>query len=281
MSSFNQLHVLINKLNFFVLHSCVKLEKWDEATRFAQNALILCDALLAKRGMKIHTILNKEGTIDAKLFGEWRVKSYLVIALSCIERDDIDGAVVVLKKAKTVAMKYIDEIKAKQQFDMSKNEAASLKILASQMKEVRRLMTDCNEKNKEAKKLERRRAQAMFSTTKYTPNNTSNAIGGTSQEEPTPPKTEAVKHEGDNHSNNTSSEEPSTPPALKSVINDKSAGRPNVRKSVSFSQNPPQIKEFDSSVDDAPWYSEHKEALALMAVAGLSALAYMSFRKRS
>merc|ERR1712194_93214 len=47
----------------------IKLRKWDKASRFAKNALILVDALYGKRGKKIHTILNKEGTIDAKLFG--------------------------------------------------------------------------------------------------------------------------------------------------------------------------------------------------------------------
>lgn len=260
----------------------MKLKKWEEATRFAQNALILCDALLAKRGMRIHTILNKEGTIDAKLFGEYRVKSYLVIALSCIERDDIEGAMVVLKKAKTVAMEYIDDIKTKQQSDMSKNEAASLKGLASQMKEVRRLITECNEKKKETKKLEKRRAQAMFSSAKSTTSTmAAEAVGDTTQEKSTPLAVKTVVEESVKGTNNTAPEEPSTPPSLKSVLNDKSTDRLNVRKSVSFSQKPPEVKEFDSSVEDAPWYSEHKEALVLMTVAGLSVFALLSLRKRS
>lgn len=230
--------------------------------------------------MKIHTILNKEGTIDAKLFGEWRVKSYLVIALSCIERDDVDGASAVLKKAKNVAMNYIDVIKAKQQSDIGKEESASLKGLTAQMKEVRRLMTDCNGKKKESKKLEKRRAQAMFSSTKDAQNTKTNTKQdiGKSSEKPAP---ESDNKEQVNQPNNTLPEEPNTPPALKSVLNGKKVDKPSVRKSVSFSQNPPQVKEFDRTADDAPWYSEHKEAFVLMAVAGLSVFAFMSLRKRA
>ena len=67
---------------------CFKLNKWDEASKFAQNALILIDAMHEKRGKKIHTILIREGTIDAQLFGEWRVKSYLIMARSSMEKDD-------------------------------------------------------------------------------------------------------------------------------------------------------------------------------------------------
>ena len=64
-------------------------------------------------------------------------------------------------------------------------------------------------------------------------------------------------------------------------MNGKKVDKPSVRKSVSFSQNPPQVKEFDRTADDAPWYSEHKEAFVLMAVAGLSVFAFMSLRKRA
>ena len=61
---------------------CVQLQKWSDAHRYAQNALVLLDALYSKRGMKIHAILTKHtpGLCDVKLFGEWRVKSYMIIA---------------------------------------------------------------------------------------------------------------------------------------------------------------------------------------------------------
>ena len=59
----------------------IQLQLWEEAFKFAKNALILLSALFEKRGAKIHTILNKDnGLCDAKLFGEWRVKSRLIMA---------------------------------------------------------------------------------------------------------------------------------------------------------------------------------------------------------
>mmetsp|Transcript_11009 Transcript_11009/g.19493 ORF Transcript_11009/g.19493 Transcript_11009/m.19493 type:complete len:85 (+) Transcript_11009:1294-1548(+) len=64
--------------------------------------------------------------------------------------------------------------------------------------------------------------------------------------------------------------------------------RSPARKSVSFSERPPQVKEFDSSAESAddededessPWYSEHNEALIMLAVAGFSAAALMALRR--
>jgi hypothetical protein len=232
--------------------------------------------------MKIHTILNKEGTIDAKLFGEWRVKSYLIVALSCVERDDQEEAMAVLKKAKTVAMEYIDDIKSKQKSAISKEETASLKGLTSQMKEVRRLMADCVEKKKETKKIERRRAQAMFLSTssKDTSDITSIEKAGDTKR-PLNNETNNNENEVSQTNHTGATDEPRL--VLKSVLNDKGSDKPTVRKSVSFSQQPPQVKEFDSSADHdfAPWYSQHKEALMLMAVAGLSVFAIMSLRRKA
>ena len=60
---------------------CIQLQHWDEAFKFAKNALILLNALYDKRGAKIHAILNKDnGHCDAKMFGEWRVKSHIIMA---------------------------------------------------------------------------------------------------------------------------------------------------------------------------------------------------------
>ena len=131
---------------------CVKLQKYEEAAKFAQNALVLIDALYNKRRKKIHTILNKEGTLDAKLFGEWRAKSYMIMARSRICQGRVKDAVDILKKAKLVVTKYIDEITTKN----GKSNAlvkASLKSLTVQAKEIRRLLTECAEKKKAHKKM--------------------------------------------------------------------------------------------------------------------------------
>eukprot|EP00979_Chaetoceros_neogracilis_P015974 scaffold6778_cov120-Chaetoceros_neogracile.AAC.1 len=68
-------------LNIYAGTCAIQLKLWEEAFKFAKNALILLNALFGKRDAKIHTILNKDnGVCDAKLFGEWRVKSRLIMA---------------------------------------------------------------------------------------------------------------------------------------------------------------------------------------------------------
>ncbi|KAL7550314.1 hypothetical protein ACHAWF_013553 [Thalassiosira exigua] len=269
---------------------CLKLKKFEEASKFAKNALILLDALYGKRGKKIHTILNKEGTIDAKLFGEWRVKSYLVVARSCIERGKIPDAVEILKKARGVAMGYVEELKSKGE-SREKKENASFKALTSQVKEIRRIMAECSEKKKATKKMEKRRAKAMFAGDKEnTPPGNEKGRKQEKVEVQTKPLDEnkgkgieagvdsgikAVNvHQGDE-----------MPYQRKSSLNaakDGSCERPSVAKSVSFSNRPPEVKKIESTIDDDdedPWYSEHKEALIMLAIAGFSATALMALRR--
>jgi hypothetical protein len=275
-------HVLLAQASHyssrFVHTSCIKLKKWEEATRFAQNSLILLDALNVKKGLKIHSILNKEGTIDAKLFGEWRVKSYLVIARSSMERNDEEGALAVLKRAKLVAMENIEDINSKQQSNVNKQELDSLKILTSQMKEVRRLMADCTEKIKATRIRDKKRAQKMFSQDNDVRSNKA-AVRSSKAAVP------AEIAEGDRKSKQEACtdapDEKGPVPVLKGVLNDKKCDRPTIKKSVSFSLKPPQIKEFDSSTgdEDLPWYSRHREALAMVAIAGISVVAIASLRK--
>ena len=251
---------------------CVKLKKWPEASKFAKNALILLDALYGKRGKKIHTILSKEGTIDAKLFGEWRVKSYLVVARSCMEEGEVADALAVLKKARTVAMGYVDEITAKQQ-TCSKEERASLKSLTLQVKEIRRLSAICSEKKKATKQREKKRAMAMFGGDKEN----APPAEANKEKDRQPPQS---KEKGENGIKPTSGQEEKTIPyQRKSSLNTKKDGRPSMEKSVSFSQQPPEVKEFESANEEAPWYSEHQEALIMVGIAGFSAVALIALRR--
>ena len=57
---------------------------------------------------------------------------------------------------------------------------------------------------------------------------------------------------------------------------------PSVQQSVSFSDQPPQVKEFERAKDDedeSPWYSEHKEALIMLGIAGFSVVAFVGLRR--
>ena len=71
---------------------CVRLRRWPEAGRHARNALVILDALYAKRGKKIHGVLTLVGASDAKLFGEWRSKSLLIAAKASTNQSDHDEA---------------------------------------------------------------------------------------------------------------------------------------------------------------------------------------------
>ena len=87
---------------------CTKLQQWEEAIKFAKNALVLIDAMDEKRGKRIHAILNTDGFSDVKLFGEWRVKSYLVMARALATKHDHDEAMECLKKAHDVIISFME-----------------------------------------------------------------------------------------------------------------------------------------------------------------------------
>jgi len=279
---------------------CIKLAKWEEASKFATNALILLDALYGKRGMKIHTILKNEGTIDAKLFGEWRIKSYLVVARSCMEQGEVEDAIKILKKARGVGMPYIDAFNSSDPCS-GKEEKASLRALTSQMKEIKRLIAEYSEKKRAAKKIEKKKAKVMAKALFG-----SGAVG---KENATPDEDNKVKNHDSSEtkqhlrliedsqeklledqidfcSGETTGQTTvagTKPPLLrKSSLKSKlTRENPTVQQSVSFSDQPPQVKEFDRAKDDdddSPW-QKHKEALILLGLAGFSVLTIVGLRR--
>ena len=165
---------------------CAQLGRWPEAAKFAQNALVLLDALIDKKGLMIHSILVSDvedggcGLCDAKLFGEWRVKSYILIARSLAEKKDYSGAIEVLRRARNIIVEYsvvggsggndggieqgdiagsTGSAVADGSTDRAKASVAHLRV---QDKELRRLITSYMERKKAEKKKEKQRAQAMF-----------------------------------------------------------------------------------------------------------------------
>ena len=273
---------------------CIKLQKWEEASKFAKNALILLDALYGKRGMKIHTILNQDGIIDGKLFGEWRVKSYLVVARACMEQGELGDAIVILKKARTMGMQFIQELNSSEQCSR-KEEKSSLRALTSQMKEIKRLLEEYSEKKKAAKKIEKKKAkvmaQALFGDGKEnnsTPNDEIEMKDKKKLSEGKQPIVEDNSRENasDDHINSSGGGTATTkklPFVRKSSLKSKLKREyPSVQQSVSFSDQPPQVKEFERAKDDedeSPWYSEHKEALIVLGIAGFSVVAFVGLRR--
>lgn len=281
---------------------CIKLAKWEEASKFAKNALIMLDALFRKKGMKIHTILNNEGIIDAKLFGEWRVKSYLVVARACMEQGEVEDAIAILKKAKGLGMPYIDEFSSSS--SDRKEEKTSLRALTLQMKEIKRLITEYSEKRKAAKMIEKKKAKVMAKALFGGDSGKENATPGKENTVQTRVSSESkqpmvqVKEEqlkvSEVQSNDGSGEatgETASVGTKKAPFRRKSSLKskldreyPPVQQSVSFCDQPPQVKEFDRTRDDdedddeTPW-EKHKEALILMGIAGFSVLAFVGLRR--
>jgi len=194
---------------------CAQLGRWLEAAKFAQNALILLDALIDKQGLNIHTILTKEvkdggcGLCNSKIFGEWRVKSYIVLARSLAEKKDYSGAIEILRRARNVIVEYsvVDggEIKGSieptSDIDVADTDAAtkaSISHLRVQDKELRRLITVCMEHKKAEKKKEKQRAQAMFGGPSSSGKadaaaDVDDAIGEEKKENTTPPHSPSLR----------------------------------------------------------------------------------------
>ena len=242
---------------------CILLQEYEEAIKFANNAIVLIDALYEKRGLKIHTILNKEGLSNVKLFGEWRTKSLLIKARGLMERGDYNDALEVLKEAHHVIEKHMETDKLQDPIYQS-----SYATLYKQSKDLKRLHATCVQKRKSQKQKEKQRAQAMFASASKKTNGKTN---GAANVEKTKPVSETNK---------------SVAPVLNTANTDESLDEiPTIqtKRSVSFSDDTkPGTDEFlMEEVEEEPWYEEHKEALILTGVVGLVALTAIFFHPRN
>mmetsp|Transcript_16151 Transcript_16151/g.46593 ORF Transcript_16151/g.46593 Transcript_16151/m.46593 type:complete len:532 (-) Transcript_16151:61-1656(-) len=279
---------------------CVQLGRWPEAAKFAQNAIVLLDALHNKRGMKIHTILNNDNCLcDAKLFGEWRVKSLLITARACAEKKEYEDAIDILKRARDIITLFCNNGGDNANEGINATDAmksVSVKHLQTQDKEVRKLLSACMERKKALKKKEKQRAQAMFGGGKKASAGVSSGTSSslTDQEVETDieeEKKEAVLEScrGDKHPPENARTDKETKEMLAKPVGLNSSLRPTgvvsgaeskleLKKNVSFSNVVEEREiESDDEEEDA-WYEEHKEALLLLGAAGVATLSYMLLR---
>lgn len=138
------------------------LGKWEESYDFGRNAQVLLDAMKKKKGMKIHTILVKDGYPDVKTFGEWKVKSLMLQARALTEKQELENTVEILKEARTVISAYATPANAEKY-------AHSVKTLRNLEKEALKLLTMCKERRSFQLKKEKERAAAMFSASSEAP----------------------------------------------------------------------------------------------------------------
>ena len=142
---------------------CMKLNKWDDALKHAQQAVALLDALENKKGSLIQQELHRQGVLDVRLFGEWKVKSLLITAGAFTEKDEVESALDAIKKAREVIAIHTSgsdptEVSQLPLYQQSINQ------LTSNNKELLKLSNRCKERRKIILKKEKMRAQAMFAS---------------------------------------------------------------------------------------------------------------------
>jgi hypothetical protein len=146
---------------------CSKLEQLDEAKKHAQQALSLVEALEAKKGLKIHAELQREGHSDVRVFGEWKVKSLMIIAHVLVEKDEVVEALDVIKKAREVIAAYTTKPANADSSPLPPQPTS--KPLLGNDKDLVKLLARCKERRKAQLKREKQRAQAMFASTTTAP----------------------------------------------------------------------------------------------------------------
>ncbi|ACI65729.1 predicted protein [Phaeodactylum tricornutum CCAP 1055/1] len=249
--------------------SCTKLHQWDEAEKFARNALVLMDALEDKHGKRIHGILLKDGFPDIKLFGEWRVKSCIVIARALAEKSSTEDAIASLKKAHSFIEKYTGEENIK-----NTSLQSSIKQLQSLEREIKKLHKACLERRKVERKMERKRAQAMFGAKNATPKEDEKKDGNFSNNPSKLPKLSAPGLEDGNpvtkHSAKTCS------PSIRSVRSDVSEKstqslRGDLKRRVSFATKiDDRDDDKDAASDVLEWYQDSEVLIGLAIFAGMA-----------
>jgi len=221
---------------------CLKINDYSRGLRYAQNALLLINALEQKRGSKIHSFLLKESISDVKLFGEWKVKSMVNIAKASMNKD-YDKALEKLEQAKKV-------ISAQEKTVM----------LINSEKEISRLRSTLLIKKKAFRKKEKLRAMAMFGS-----NGKSNDVT---------PK----KNMSENNTKGPTIPKKEDETCKKKVSKNKRI-EGDMNKKVSFEEDFMDEEECsEENVEEPTWYSQHAEALLISAL-GIALIGGLFFLK--
>mmetsp|Transcript_7715 Transcript_7715/g.11031 ORF Transcript_7715/g.11031 Transcript_7715/m.11031 type:complete len:553 (+) Transcript_7715:49-1707(+) len=268
---------------------CVKLGLFPEAERYAKNALILLDALYSKKGRSIHTILiSLPGMSNAKLFGEWRAKSCIVIGKTQSESGNYDEAIETWKKGRKFLADFLNNTSDGMSSSTEKN-------LGSQEREISKLISKCALKKKALLRKEKARARAMFgggSDDAQENHETNSSDPDQNETPPTKPTIPVSSRPNESKIKSNKNNGLLQEHALNSFENttQKEDDKKNsMAKRVSFAQNVvnQQVELNEATAveqqldeEDEPWYQEHKEALAILAIGGLAALSMMAFRRK-
>ena len=242
----------------------IQLQRQEGAFKFAKNSLILLSALFEKRGAKIHTILNKDnGICDAKLFGEWRVKSRLIMASALFEKEGYDLALEELRLAREHIAYYVAGEGASKDdaVDYAAAKASILKM-KNQEREIIKLKAKINEKKKEVLQLEKGRAQAMF-------------------RDMNPTKDEHAKEEKKADALECPVLEDDAKISDAQIDSKKKVDvSKTLKKRVSFAERLEETREIvEEEEEEETWYDEHREALILLGLGAITAGSFIFARK--
>jgi tetratricopeptide (TPR) repeat protein len=238
---------------------CFQLGKFDEAIRFAKNALILLNALYGKRGMKIHNILLTDHNLsDSKIFGEWRAKSCLIIARAETSKKTFDAAK--LREAKI----YISEY-------MNKELNTDQKRLKDIMKEVAKIKNSIITEKQKYFEEEKAKAKKMFCTNSSRKTEQLQSIQSNKQ-----CPTTYDNQNSSIHRNKKELKKSYNASTITKKDKSPAQARKKAIKRVSFAEKLEECHVLKSEVDivdeeeEEPWYEEHKEALVLLTIGGLA-----------
>ena len=131
--------------------------------------------------------------------------------------------------------------------------------------------------------MERKRAKAMFGGDKEEKESITPQQTKSKQDKQKEAKSTKVEKPVVSNKASVAVSSPTTSPKLerKSSLNGKPNKGDSLKKAVSFSKLPPEVSEYEVDDDTVPWYEEHKEALIIATMAGLSTLTFMALRRSS
>ena len=248
---------------------CLKLKRWEQARRFAKNALVLLDALYDKRGLKIHGILQRDnGLCDAKLFGEWRLKSHSIIARTMTESDEYEEACLQIQAAKDIYTEFTSGE------ELERVPSDVMTRLENQQRELLKLKDVCGKKRRALLKKEKARARAMFRESNTPPNpvpvSKDDSIFRQKKADQDSTKTKGVSSKSEVDEATTKNKIEANEEHCKNQVKTATPADRTVNKKVSFAS---ELEEQHIIEDEEEaWYNEHKEALILMGIGGLAAL---------
>lgn len=244
------------------------LSRFEDARRFAKNALILIDALYEKREKsKILELLYHEGMEENKIFGVWKVKSLVLIARGLAESYESEDAISTLKKALGIVTTYKREGESTyQQF-------------VSQEKQIRRLHKTCKQRIIAERKKEKQRAQAFFrSPGSKEPSKQENTSANTTQMLAETVQRKQVEEKKEVPSSLSKARESSD----RNSAEDLSVSQDSSKKRVTFEDRSKPGSNTNVEDDGSTFFEEHKEAMLLITggVVGYILYAFIAKKRR-